>query len=661
MHLVAGFSLVSPVSPTLAFQRCFIPRFILIGSQDLEHRVPLLRLVRRRSGVPEDLGSNPSRLSLRHTRAAGRQPTLKGTLVRIHCACHSYNATRNVLSCSVQDFSLAVIHTGLVLSGIIIINCRGLFGFHIFIIAHGVCSSGLFCLANIVYERLGSRTVSLLTSYQGEPGLNPRPGHSRIFACGNRAGRCCCSAGFLGDFQFPSPLHSGAAPYSSQSPSSALNTLLFRTEEVRTSGARGQQASAGAAVWRSVAERAGRRRLERAVQRGARLPAARHRPPRGLPADCSSVRPAMPRRADTHAHTRCPHQGEAVDGGSARPPRSHAGAPPPVEELGQRVMEEGRAGVPLPRRPMTGVLLLPPIVYPVLEPLLMSPSPRGPLPGLTERHLAALCAAGPPNGKARRLKRGEGAPPVAGRDRGSDTHLIATLAEWRRPTIRRVEGRGEEEGETKRKKRFEAKKKAQETGSRKTRSREQGRIGCLHPEGAWGWGVSVFCGRRARPGGHRVLVCACARACVRPAPGSVQETRDRQRRQPGAHDGVATSPWMTAEQRRSNRAILACGETTTAAFLIGKSPWRIGGPSRSGRTGRTVSAGQGIGDLYVSRRLNGTKAHKIWEALNSEVLRCENGAAPECKGGNGRQLRKPADTIPNCENPGSTRPAIEPG
>ncbi|KAJ8866051.1 hypothetical protein PR048_033575 [Dryococelus australis] len=49
-----------------------------------------------------------------------------------------------------------------------------------------------------------------------QTGFNPRPGHYRIFAYGNRAGQSRLSAGFLGD--------SGAAPYSTQSPSSALKT-----------------------------------------------------------------------------------------------------------------------------------------------------------------------------------------------------------------------------------------------------------------------------------------------------------------------------------------------------------------------------------------------------------------------------------------------------
>ncbi|KAJ8888795.1 hypothetical protein PR048_008287 [Dryococelus australis] len=49
-------------------------------------------------------------------------------------------------------------------------------------------------------------------------------GSLRIFACGNRAGRCRWSAGFLGDLPFPPPFHSGVASYSPKSPSLALKT-----------------------------------------------------------------------------------------------------------------------------------------------------------------------------------------------------------------------------------------------------------------------------------------------------------------------------------------------------------------------------------------------------------------------------------------------------
>ncbi|KAJ8877668.1 hypothetical protein PR048_022123 [Dryococelus australis] len=53
--------------------------------------------------------------------------------------------------------------------------------------------------------------------------VQSRPGHSRIFTCGIRAGRCHWLAGLL---PFPPPFHYGAAPHSSHSPSSALKTSL---------------------------------------------------------------------------------------------------------------------------------------------------------------------------------------------------------------------------------------------------------------------------------------------------------------------------------------------------------------------------------------------------------------------------------------------------
>ncbi|KAJ8893643.1 hypothetical protein PR048_006243 [Dryococelus australis] len=57
-------------------------------------------------------------------------------------------------------------------------------------------------------------------------------GSLRIFACGNRAGRYRWSVGFLGDLPFPPPFHSGAAPYSPQSPSSALKTSMLRAVQI---------------------------------------------------------------------------------------------------------------------------------------------------------------------------------------------------------------------------------------------------------------------------------------------------------------------------------------------------------------------------------------------------------------------------------------------
>ena len=53
----------------------------------------------------------------------------------------------------------SVAHIGIVLAGLITITYSGICGSYTLMIAHGLCSSGLFCLANISYERLGSRRL----------------------------------------------------------------------------------------------------------------------------------------------------------------------------------------------------------------------------------------------------------------------------------------------------------------------------------------------------------------------------------------------------------------------------------------------------------------------------------------------------------------------
>ena len=53
----------------------------------------------------------------------------------------------------------SVAHIGLVLAGISTLGYWGLRGSVVVIVGHGLCSSGLFCLANVVYERLGSRSL----------------------------------------------------------------------------------------------------------------------------------------------------------------------------------------------------------------------------------------------------------------------------------------------------------------------------------------------------------------------------------------------------------------------------------------------------------------------------------------------------------------------
>nr|QXG19072.1 NADH dehydrogenase subunit 4 [Drosophila anomalata] len=53
----------------------------------------------------------------------------------------------------------SVAHMGIVLAGLLTMTYWGLCGSYTLMIAHGLCSSGLFCLANVSYERLSSRSL----------------------------------------------------------------------------------------------------------------------------------------------------------------------------------------------------------------------------------------------------------------------------------------------------------------------------------------------------------------------------------------------------------------------------------------------------------------------------------------------------------------------
>nr|YP_010411490.1 NADH dehydrogenase subunit 4 [Callirhopalus sedakowii]URN73821.1 NADH dehydrogenase subunit 4 [Callirhopalus sedakowii] len=55
----------------------------------------------------------------------------------------------------------SVAHMGLALSGLMSGNLWGFYGSLVMMLAHGLCSSGLFCLANISYERTSSRSIYL--------------------------------------------------------------------------------------------------------------------------------------------------------------------------------------------------------------------------------------------------------------------------------------------------------------------------------------------------------------------------------------------------------------------------------------------------------------------------------------------------------------------
>nr|ADL59783.2 NADH dehydrogenase subunit 4 [Meloidae sp. MT-2010] len=55
----------------------------------------------------------------------------------------------------------SVAHMGMAVSGIMTLNYWGMSGALMMMIAHGLCSSGLFCLANLNYERVLSRSLYL--------------------------------------------------------------------------------------------------------------------------------------------------------------------------------------------------------------------------------------------------------------------------------------------------------------------------------------------------------------------------------------------------------------------------------------------------------------------------------------------------------------------
>nr|QGX43515.1 NADH dehydrogenase subunit 4 [Panulirus polyphagus] len=68
----------------------------------------------------------------------------------------------------------SVAHMGMVLGGLMTSSWWGMTGSLVVMVGHGLCSSGLFCLANMVYERIGSRSMLIgkgLLSFMPSMGL----------------------------------------------------------------------------------------------------------------------------------------------------------------------------------------------------------------------------------------------------------------------------------------------------------------------------------------------------------------------------------------------------------------------------------------------------------------------------------------------------------
>lgn len=74
-----------------------------------------------------------------------------GILIRLNCL--------RQLDLKILIAYSSVAHIGIVLGGLFTLTIWGIRGRFLIMIAHGLCSSGLFCLANISYERLFRRRI----------------------------------------------------------------------------------------------------------------------------------------------------------------------------------------------------------------------------------------------------------------------------------------------------------------------------------------------------------------------------------------------------------------------------------------------------------------------------------------------------------------------
>lgn len=74
-----------------------------------------------------------------------------GTLIRLRCL--------RQIDLKILVAYSSVSHIGIVLGGIFTLNYFGVYGCFLILIAHGLCSSGLFCLVNIIYERSERRRI----------------------------------------------------------------------------------------------------------------------------------------------------------------------------------------------------------------------------------------------------------------------------------------------------------------------------------------------------------------------------------------------------------------------------------------------------------------------------------------------------------------------
>nr|UBQ33979.1 NADH dehydrogenase subunit 4 [Cysteochila lineata] len=79
----------------------------------------------------------------------------------------------------------SVCHMSLSIMGLFSLSIWGFWGSYVLMLAHGLCSSGLFCLVNIIYERSGSRSIMI---NKGFLILMPSLGLFWFILCANNMG-----------------------------------------------------------------------------------------------------------------------------------------------------------------------------------------------------------------------------------------------------------------------------------------------------------------------------------------------------------------------------------------------------------------------------------------------------------------------------------------
>ncbi|KAJ8873772.1 hypothetical protein PR048_024606 [Dryococelus australis] len=219
----AGFFRGSPVSPTHSFRRCSILiSTTLIGSQDLDVKnhpnlFTHFYFFQGQEAKERYERHEHARLAPYCSYAQGVQCFRSDAVLR--------KSDRSSLALSGDDTLTAHGNVALIAPALLslkrgkMLKVGGGFKGKTVACAFEGLGPEIMSFVTLIHLYLGGGGITvlvrLLASQLGEPGSIPGGVAPRIFACAHRhrAGRCRCSAGFLGDLPFPPPLHSGDAQH----------------------------------------------------------------------------------------------------------------------------------------------------------------------------------------------------------------------------------------------------------------------------------------------------------------------------------------------------------------------------------------------------------------------------------------------------------------